>query len=122
MVGDTRDREAEEESLSDDEINVILADYPDSLIQAGIVACKRLMALIRHKVDQSTANVNSSQSQKMRGLEDTLKELVAERGETSSMVGYSTGTSISRAEDIAADTDYEPPAFEIGMDDKVGTY
>jgi hypothetical protein len=120
-IGDTEDRTDERESLTDAEIQVVLDEYSD-LAKAAVIACTRLMALLRSKIDRSLSNVNSSQHQKYEALKDLLEELKAEAGETSEMEPGDGGTSEDGNDAIHDDSDFIHEQFWLGMDDKTSTY
>ena len=120
-IGDTVDLTVERESLTDAEINSILASY-DDLAQAAVVACMRLMAVLRHKVARSVSNVNSSQNQKLEALTALLADLKAEAAESADIVAADAGTSQDYLDAIHDDSDFIDESFSIGMHDKEESY
>jgi hypothetical protein len=115
-IGDTVDYTTDDESLTDEEIQVSL-DATTSVAQAAILALEHLIGKLRRKVDRSVASVNSSQGQKLTAALDLLKILRRRGALGQELVACAGGLSIDRADDAAADDDYPEAAFSVGGDD-----
>jgi len=115
-LGDVTDQTSKGESLTDEEINAILATETN-VFKATLICCDLLLARLRVKVDLSAGTFNTVQNQKFQNLQElrkNLKEQLSSRGDASIYFGT---TSEDRKQSISDDSDFIPPEFKVGMHD-----
>jgi hypothetical protein len=114
-VGDT---DTNDQLLSDETIDALLAIRPD-VVLCAIDACRAILAKLARDIDRSAAGMSGSRSQKTQHYKDILSSLVKESGgETRVKVG---GISKSENDTLRDNSDFEEPTFAIGMNDRVNS-
>jgi len=111
-IGDT---DTQDQLLSDETIDALLA-VRDDVVLCSIDACRAILAKLAREIDRSAAGMSGSRSQKTNHYKDILANLTKESGgETRVKVG---GISKGDNDTIRDDSDFEPLAFSIGMNDR----
>ena len=100
--------------LTDAEINYRIGLTSDTRL-ASIACVKDILAKIARDVAKSTTGPSSSRDQKTTHYRDLLKDLEAEAYQAAG--GKAGGTSIAENNALEANSDFDQPAFKIGMDD-----
>lgn len=118
-IGDVVDLTGVDESLSDAEVDYALSVCNSNIARTAVFALELLIAKLRVKVSRSTASISSSVREKVENAEK-LREMLLERSKTNKKVAYYGGSSDSRRESAAGDTDFIKPSFTIGRDDIQG--
>ena len=116
-IGDTVDETARDESLTDAEVDLILASYTD-LHQAAIIACRRLMARLRKKITFSAGAVSAQMREKLDGLKETLESLKDEASGHSQMNAYAGMISQDEIDDHDEDRPRRPLAGGRGEQER----
>lgn len=115
-IGDTQDLTSDDESLTDEEIQIALDETSDTH-QAAVRAMEYLIAKLRRVVTRSASGMNSSQGDKLRQALDTYKILLKRAGK-GQIHAYGGMMDQDRLDDADDDDDFPQPDFKIGMDDK----
>lgn len=111
-IGDT---DTNSQLLTDEEIEDFLDEHSDDLYLAGAACCDAICAKLGRDVDRSGLGMQTTRSQKFQHYKDLA---VALRNRASSGAApFLGGTSESRRDEIEADTDFVPPAFERDRDE-----
>lgn len=117
LIGDT---DITDPQLSDEEVNAILADFPN-VYSAAIQLVRGLIAKYARKVDKSVGDLSISYSK----IGDSYRALLASLQSQAAVAGavappYAGGISVSDKNAQDSDTDRVPPTFAIGMHDRKG--
>jgi len=114
-IGDT---DTNDQLLSDETIEALLA-IRDDVVLCAIDACRAILAKLAREIDRSAAGMSGSRSQKTQHYKDILANLTKESGgETRVKVG---GISKSDNDTLRDDSDFEEPAFSVGMNDRTNS-
>lgn len=116
-IGDTIDLTAVNESLHDEEINVVLAEYGD-VLNASVRACELLIARLRHKTSRSAVGINENAREKLDALTEILDMLKSRANTDQELEPFGGGYSQAASDAVEADTDFQPMPFAVGMHDK----
>jgi len=120
MIGDTVNETADDESLTDEEINYALSES-NSLIAAAIMCAEWLMGRLRKKIGRNVGSVSSNQREKIDGLEDLLEVLNAREAKGSELECYAGQVESSRNVSNDDDASFEQPSFKVGGMDNPST-
>lgn len=108
LLGDT---DTTDQQLSDEEINYLLREHGDSVVAAGLAACRRLIAQYSRCVDQKTGDIDLKYSQRIAHYKDVMSMI----REGLRPTPYAGGISISDIETVQDDDDRQGPIFALGM-------
>ncbi len=111
LVGDT---DADWPLVQDEEIDYILATYPNTTLAAAEV-CDAIAARLSREADTGNMDMRVSASQRAQAYAQRAKELRAKVARTATI--FVGGRSPADKDAAAQDTSRTQPAFKIGMHD-----
>lgn len=111
-IGDTNKTVQGGPIFQDEEITVELVANGQQVLAAAQTLARMALAKWSRETDASGAGINIQRSQKFQQMLDVLKSISRELMTTATP--DLVGSSISRAEQLSADTDYPNTPFKLG--------
>lgn len=116
-IGDTTEQAW---SLTDEEIAIARAETTNNLL-ASVRCMEWLLLKLSQYIAYTAGGQNSQANQRYEQVKEAYDRLRSRTAKAGMKAGYAGGISVSRIEDTEDDSDYEKPAFSIGMDDHAST-